>query len=691
MKNKTFLILFFALGNLLFYSGLIRAQTPTPTATPTESASPAPQTEDVLIGGYKVTSSVEFGARGSDVSGSENKFRSDFNYQNGLRIFDSSLLMENKAGTGRFFDTLLLNSSGWGADPTGIIRFNVEKLGIYRFDSNTREVTYFNKLSNHALGEHTSDTKHRFGDYDLTIGPQNEKLRFRLGASFNKTTGDGGFTTNPYNDEFPVLSRVKTSSHDFRGGIDAKLLGFNLSLTKGYRKFDENTNYLINGLDLGNNADNNSRLETFERSYPINGKTNYSLLTAHRTFAKKLDLTGRFIYSATKTDFSLDERQTGRDFANNIVDLDQFNASGASKRIQDRGDIGITYLVTNSLRISETLTFDQFNLSGGNEFFESLARRNATGTRTFPTILIRTASFRATGYRRTTNLIEGDYQINKAFGFNFGYRYTNRRVRLQLLDRNVQISTPLTDDQEFDSNANSFIAGFKLKPIKNWTIYADFENGQADNVFTRLANFNYTNLRVQNRVSFNKFALNASLITKDNDNPTGSIETAPADFTANTKVRIFSASFDYDPITRFSISTGYTYQFQDSRADIFVPINNENVAGLSRYFMRDGYFFLDVSARPVKRISVFASFRADKDKGQGERTSAAIEDIIGSYPYRLLSPEFRVAVRLRKNLDFNAGYQYYDFRDRYTPTQSYSARLPYLSLRYYFGGGMSDH
>ncbi len=677
MKKKILYNTIFALGILFSAFVGVWAQTSSP--------SPKPSDDPAMIGDYKVISSVELGVRGSDVNGSENKFRSDFNYKNGFRIFNSSFLMENKQGTGKLFDTLLITTSGWSADPTGSFRLNIEKLGAYRFDSNVREVTYFNKLSNIAFGEHTANTKHHFGDFDLTILPQNETIRFRLGASFNRTRGDGGFTTRAYSDEFPVLSDVKTDSKDFRAGIDAKVVGFNLSFTQGYRKYDETTNYFINGLNLGNNPTNNSRLTTFERDYPISGKTNYSLFTAHRTFAEKLDFTGRFIYSDSESDFSLDERLTGRDNSNNTVDLDLFNISGSSKRTQGRGDIGVTYLVTDKFRISDTFTFDRFNITGGELFFESLARRNAAGTM-LPTTITRTSGYRLTGYRRSTNLIEGDYQFGKNFGFNIGYRYTTRKIALQSLNTNLVTGVPTAGDEDFNNATNSVIVGATIKPVKNWTIYTDAEHGQADNVFTRLSNYDFTNFRIRNRVSFDKVAFNASLVTKDNDNPSGSSETLPTNFTATTKVRIFSTSVDYTPINELSLSGGYTYQFQNSRADILVPINSAYVNGLSRYYVRDKYFFFDVSAQPFRRVSVFASFRVDADGGQGSRTPAGNQDLLFSYPYRLLSPEVRLAFRITKNIDLNAGYQYYDFSDRYTPVQSYNAHLPYVSLRFYFGG-----
>lgn len=62
--------------SLLFAITHLHAQTPTPT----------PSNEAGIIGGYKVTSSIEFGVRGLKFDGSDEKFRSDLNYRPGFRI-----------------------------------------------------------------------------------------------------------------------------------------------------------------------------------------------------------------------------------------------------------------------------------------------------------------------------------------------------------------------------------------------------------------------------------------------------------------------------------------------------------------------------------------------------------------------------------------------------------------------------
>jgi hypothetical protein len=82
---------------------------------------------------------------------------------------------------------------------------------------------------------------------------------------------------------------------------------------------------------------------------------------------------------------------------------------------------------------------------------------------------------------------------------------------------------------------------------------------------------------------------------------------------------------------------------------------------------------------------VFASYRINDDRGQGDRLSTRAQDLITSYPMRFQSPEIKLALRLTDNIDWNLGYQYFDYKERFINPQNYNAHLPFTSLRFYFG------
>jgi hypothetical protein len=703
IKNNISFLLFFAIVSLLFAALGAQAQTPSPSPS-------SPITSDPLtwFGGYNVTSSIEMGVRGVSVGGNDNKFRSDFNYRPGVRLFDSSFFLENKDQKSRAIDSLLITSSGWNADPSGYTRISVERDGFYRFDSTIRQVVYFNNLNNYARGIHYADTRRNFGDFDLTLYPKSDKLKIRLGAGFNKTNGSGATSARAYSDEYAAPSKVDSGTIDFRGGVDTILLGFNTSFTYGYRRFKDNTTYL-SGPNVGfNTASSSGEITSFSRSYPIKGATHFGLFNVHRTFARKLDFTGRIAYSLTDRDFGFLEIITGRNSCSgtncnrNIVDLDRFDISGSSRRQQTRADLGLTYAVTDNFRISDTFTFDQFNINGGENYYNALYQRTSSGG-AVTTQQRNDIIFRITHFRRFTNTIEGDYQFSDRFGIHLGYRYSKRQITVDGSSYSVRFdqapsttnpNVSLSDPDEEENQTHTIIAGFKAKPLKNWTIFGDLERGDADNAFTRLANYKFTNFRVRSRWSFKQLVLNVSALSKDNENP--STSTAPqgnvtGDFIANIKNRLFSASIDWTPTARYTFSGGYTFNRITSDTDIVINTGTL-VRGRSEFYMRDHYAFFNLTAQPFRRVTFYAGYNYNQDLGQGDRIGV-LPIVISSYPFKLRNAESRLAFRFTKNIEWNLGYQYISYSEAVQPLsttgtpQNYHAHLPYTSVRIYFGGG----
>ena len=702
-----------------------------PASVPAQTPSPTPgSTSTETLGGYSVRSSVELGVRGLEVNGDHEKYRSDLNYRAGFRIFDSSFLIEDNTSGTKLFDSALVTASGWGSDPSGSFRLNMDRTGIFKFDSNVRRVRYFNNLKNHATvwtqpvstgSQHDANTLHHFGDFDLTIFPESDNFRMRLGYSFSDTNGVGGNNLRFQSDEFRVDTDIDSKSDDLRFGVEGKVLGFNLGLNYGHRNYRDSTRFYINEFNVGvNPLPTTASISNASRQFQVKGNTDFVHFFAQRTFANKLDFTGRIIYAESNSDTRENDLIRGSVSATgNIIVLDEIFVPGEAKRPQTRADVGLTYRVTSDFRISNTFTFDQFSLGGGNTLAETIQSTTATGGAR-PTTFAFSSAWRSTSYRRFSNLIEMDYQFRRWLAFNIGYRYTDRTVFG--IGRDVNLVTNVVTprgDEEHENQTHTIIAGARIKPTKNWSIYADIEKGQSDSVFTRLSNNDFINFRVRSIARFNRFTINVSAISRDGESPgvstafTGTVPFAPFDTTLDSKTRVFSGSVDWTPVDRLSFSTGYTYNHQTSRADIIVPIGvpifptTRFLQGISEYYVRDSYFHFDISARPIKRLSVYASYRITDDPGQGDRQPTRPQDFITSYPIRYQAPEVRLAIRLARNVDWNIGYQYYDYQEtpigypfssisttvlipQRLPAQNYSAHLPYTSLRIYFGKGAAE-
>ena len=699
------------------------------------SASPAPKKNDSTdtpaesgenAGDFTVISSVEFGYRGLSVDGDHNKYQSDLNYRAGPRLFDSSFLLKSKDGGGTLFDTFLVNSTGWGADPQGNLRLSAEQPKWYRFDATYRRFKYFRFLNNFAnpnwvfspaqfnvppklvTGEHGRDTRIHLGDFDLTLLPKNQRLRFNIGYSPERYSGPAFTNYHAGGNEFNLLSEVRSRANDFRVGADGSLGPVNFSFLQGFRRFRDDS-FIDLGATPGINLNPSvANFTSFDRNEPARGSVNYTRFSLQSLIAKKLDITGRIIYSKAESNYSLLEAFTGRNWnpritgfppsppaaTPNILNLGQYNLTGNSERPNWLGDVGLTFLATNKFRLSNTFRVETFEITGDALFsdFFSLTRGTRTDTIGFSGQNVNTR----TDYRKIQNTIEGDYQFNRDYSIHFGYRYGRRRVTEEISGFNLGANAPTAlvpaSDTE-ENNTHAILGGFKARPASDWTIYFDAEHGTADNVFTRIGNYDYTNIRAKTRFKpTSRISLNFAVIAKNNANPSEIAGVSLEDFGVSIKSRIFTSSLDWTTTSNFSISTGYNYHWITSKSTIDYFFNSvAHPGGLSLYYARNNFFFVETVARLAPRATLFTAYRINKDNGQGNRLADPTGrpgTLIASYPMSYQSPEARLAIKLHDRLDWNVGYQYYNYNE--DPIvgprpQNYHAHLPYTSLRLYFG------
>jgi hypothetical protein len=657
----------------------------TQTTTQTTSAQTPKVDQDKTLGPYEVSSSIEFGVRGIGIHGNGNKFRSDQNYDPGFRLFDASLMMKSVDGGARLFDELMINTFGWSGDPNRYVRVDATKTDLYKFSGIYRRIDYFNNLTNFAApagipsSQHTANTEYRQGDFDLTLWPAYQKFRLNLGYSLNFNSGPSTSTSRYSSDEFPVLAPVRVAAHDYRIGVDSKLWVFDLSFLQGWRFFKEDTTYFINQRQPGNNTTNSTVIDTYQRDAPIRGETPYTRFSLHTLLAKRVDFTGRYIYASGTTDHTYFDNLTGTNSSNRRVTSDAITIVGDAKRSNAIGDLSATVLVLPWLRISDSFRIQTFRINGGN-LFNQVSRVPAA---TPPATVTNRREFQTTNYRRYLNLIEADMDFNKRLSVHLGYRYTDRHIELQSQSITVGQPPPASEPEEFDNRTNAFIFGFKAKPFKPWSIYFDFEKGEADNVFTRTANYDYTNVRVRNIVRPHRsLSFNLSVITRDNTNPTVIDDRA---FGANIDTRIVSGSAEWVANETLSLTGGYTYFHVTSNTIVQFETAGDVVnVGPAQYFVRDNFAFMTASWQPHKRVNIYGAYRIHHDQGQGDRLSSPLV-FVNSYPYQLSSPEAKASFKLHKNVDWILGYQYFDYKERFANNQFYQAHLPYTSLRIYLG------
>src|SRR4030095_9813741 len=481
-------------GNNTQPSKTSEAKKSTPKATDVE---PTSQTTGEAAGNYTVTSSIEFGYRGISMDGDEQKYKSDLNYKAGPRLFDSSFLMRSRDGKG-LVDTMLVTSTGWGADPSGNLRISVENPKWYRFDGTYRRFKYFRYLNNIAnpnwpftpiavpanpeVGLNRFNTKTTLGDFDLTILPKNKTIKFYLGFSPERYNGPASHMYHAGGNEFFLPVELRSRANDYRVGADAQLGPVDFSFMQGFRRFRDDS-FAISGVGLNQNA-NTAQLTSFNRNDPVRGSVDYTRFSVHSLVAKKLDLTGRILYSKSESNSNFFETFTGRSWnprvtgwpptppaaTPNTLNLGQYELNSNTQRPSWLFDVGATFLATKHFRLSNTFRVEDFEITGSgffSDFFRITRNVSGGGTRTDSVGFNDLPATETTKYRKYLNTLEGDYDFNPRYSIHFGYRYGKRNLELLFsgfnFGSNGSLNPPAvpTSDEEFEENhTNAFFGGF---------------------------------------------------------------------------------------------------------------------------------------------------------------------------------------------------------------------------------------
>src|SRR5262249_1363512 len=364
--------------------------------------------------------------------------------------------------TGGLFDTALLTTTGWGADPNGTVRFNVEQAKWYRFDGTYRKFNYFRFLNSFAnpnwvfspssfsvppksvTGEHGYNTEMKMGDFDLTILPKNRLIRFTAGYSPERWNGPAFTNYHIGGNDFNYPVNLRSRADDYRFGADGTLGPIDYSFLQGFRRFRDD-GFTNLGATPGINLDPaKGQLTSFHHEEPSRGSIDFTRASIHTFVFKRLDITGRIIYSDSDSTFAFIENYSGTNWhprvsnwppgplpsTPNTLNLGQYNITGDTHRPNTLGDIAVTFLATDRLHISNTFRVEDFKIHGNavmSDFF-SLTRPNGATTQTDTIGFSNLDAHTNIAYRKYLNIVEGDYQFGPHYSIHFGYRYGHRRI-----------------------------------------------------------------------------------------------------------------------------------------------------------------------------------------------------------------------------------------------------------------------
>ncbi len=650
---------------LLSFSAAALAQ---PTAAPTPETVGRARGEDAA--GYNFVHSFETGYRFHSVDGNQDRYRSDINYGNGIRLLSSILSVNSKEGHGKLFDEIVLTTLGLGNDPYQSANLRVQHNRWYRYDMLWRSNDYVNPgLSTGASAAHALNTRRKLQDHDFILFPAS---RFKLISGYSRNSQNGPALSSVQlfdsrGDEFPLFANIRRLHTEYRLGGEAQLAGFRLTGLHGWQRFEEDSPTGLDAPSAGANANDLTTLRSLKRTEPYTGDSPFWRFHLSHERKSWYSANARFSYAGSRRGFTFDDTATGTDRRGNAQSR-QILVSGAGRRPVSSGSFTFGLFPSNRWTITNHTAFHQIAMDGDNSYREF---NNSTQGAAF-------ASFQYLGIRTLVNATDATFKAAKSLGFYTGYHYSTRRIR-SLEGQRFEGGSDQTASEQ-NNRVHAGLIGIRLQPSKPLTISLDGELGRADKPFYPISEKNYhgINGRVQYRAR--NLTLSASTKTSYNAN-------SASLYVHSSQSRGYAFDAAWTARSWFALDAGYNKLHLNTLSGIAYFASAAFVEGDRSYYVSNIHAAsLGARINIRKRADLYFGYTRVQDIGGPARAVAVLPAfrVAQSFPLCYDSPLARVSIALRSKLRWNFAYQFYHSRQDLLPEQDYRANTGFTSLLWSF-------
>jgi hypothetical protein len=738
-------------------------------------------------GGYEVQQAAEFGGRISNFSGSQGLWDTFVNLGSGPRLMEYTLDMRSPTHTGQLFDEFHLSNFGYGGDPNNVSRLRISKGALYDFGANfhrDQNIFDYDLLAN-PLNPSTSTpnvpilnspheflTTRRMTDVNLALFPL-APVRVKMGWS--RVVNEGStFSTVHEGTEGLLFQPTLNTSDSFTLGVSFHVLPkTNISYDLFYTYFKGDTSAqlatagqsaqfgipsfsLAGGLPvnlglpfntaaaqpcttpvLASGFANPSCNGFFSYSRVGNVRTSYPTqqVSFQSNYFKRADFSGRVSYS----DANSDNPAFAENFAGLITRTAQrnFSQTGSSlaKRITLSGDFGLTYRISDKLRLVDNFRYDDFRIpTSWNYTTTSLFAATLLSTPnsfnsascpapfTAPTCPQHTASSGAdlvqdfvnqfTRQQSKINTFEVEYDFSRSFTAYVGYRYERRDITANdadnqlltffpslanrgacaglTLTNGICTTTSSTGDLDFvEINGHSALIGFSARPTKKLRINFDMEQFTADNAFTRISPRHLQ--QYKGRVSYKPrdwWNVATSVNIRENRNNTDDI----GNLQHNRSYALSSAIAPAE--AKWGLDFSYDYNDIFSQTNIcFVSTptipgalscGTPFLSGLSVYKELSHFGSGSILLKPNRRVTAVFGYTITSTTGNTLILNPIAPTGPLSFNYHL--PMASLAIRISDKVTYKTAWNFYDYNEKSDPgptlPRDFRGNVFTVSLRY---------
>jgi hypothetical protein len=527
-----------------------------------------------------------------------------------------------------------------------------------------------------SFGEHFMNTVRRAQDHDLTLFPQS-KIRFFLGYSRVAQSGPALSTIQQFDargDEFPIFADIHRTQNEYRLGGEASFFGFRLNVLHGWEGFKEDTPMSLTAPSQGNNPNDATQLNSFQSTAPYHGTSPYWRVALFREGKKFWAVNGRFTYVAGSRNYVLDETTTGLDRIGSNT-ATQIYSFGTGQRPTATGNFTFSLFPASMITLTNQSSVYNIRMSGDN-FFSQLTN----GAAATPTV-----AFQDFGIRTLSNATDLQIHFRPWLMMHGGYTYDDRRITA--VESYKLITSPAGPASYSQNNLlHSGTLGFRIKPARRLTLSLDGELGRADKPIYPISDKDYHALRA--RAEYRRKAVRLTAFARNDYNTNSNSLTTYA-----SKSRQYGADVSWIRSEKFSIDAGYSRLHLDTLGGLSYFAVRTQVNTDQSYYVSNIHTVTVMAHMIVhKRADVLLGYSHVQDTGDGRATALGSGlysaqpafQAAQTFPLRFLSPQARVSLRITPKLRWNAGYQYYGYREDFAVDQNYRAHTGYSSMSWSF-------
>ena len=661
--------------------GALRAQ---------QTIAPTPEAVGVARGSdfanYNIVDSFELGYRWLAAGGSVDTYRADVNYGDGIRLLGSNLSINSKDGHGRWFDEIVLTTSGLGNDPYQNATLRIEKNRLYRYDMMWREDDYYNPGLIISGGEHMMDTVRGLQDHSLTLFPESH-FQVELGYSRNTDHGPALSTVqafDTFSTAFPVFENVKEQWNEYRIGVLADWRGLRVIVRHTWDYYKNDSAYNFTGSAGSGVAGDGTVLDQFERAEPNHGSNPGWFGNVYGSF-QHWAINARLTYNLGNGGFAMNELTTGLNTAG-AAENRQVVVNGDAQRPVLAGDFSASVFPTSRLSIVNNTAVHDTRIDGDSYLTQF---DNGTGAAT-------TLNFKFLGVRTVSNATDLNYRLTKWLSAYAGYTYSDRQIRyLEAFSFPAVAGSESVYPYQQESQLNAGSLGIRLHPVQALTINVEGEAGHADHPLTAMSDRNYHTLGGRIRYRTRKLQLSSNYRELYDEN-------APLSL-----ITYSSRSRQYTAEGAFAFRDWLTFDASYSKLHLDTVGGLAFFAGVQTPQLQTGYdsiYISDIHAANAglrfdirRRADLYLGYTITKDTGDGRATAApasaatdpaaSLLDSVQTFPLTYQSPMARLSIRINSKMRWNAGWQFYGYGELFHLLgydQNFHAHTGYTSVLWSF-------